>query len=378
MRWRFPATTEDADRRQALARIDAFWQAIGAHTAELEGFRNQGWSAGAWLAERLSAVDPGLGWELGPDEGGQWLVITPAARRHLTPLVELMLARAPMIPGWRFLGHRPPLPLAGAATIVEAGAARSLDGWRCEVVRGDHHMLEVRCGVPGCQGPTDVAAQRAALLATEALLGGELHDRWTGAVRALDPAELTDAHPLEVLAERFQFERQRLLASLPRAPLTRDQAPWTLHRFNPRQRRDYHGRRDLLVGASMLPALWRCAHGGITFASERFSRVGEIFGYIKFDADEGFGDGGFEDRSEVEDALDLALDEARLGCVIGGGSGLRYGYVDLALLDVEAGFEVVGRVLREGRAPRRSWLLFFDDDLTDEWLGVWPQTPPPP
>ena len=25
-----------------------------------------------------------------------------------------------------------------------------------------------------------------------------------------------------------------------------------------------------------------------------------------------------------------------------------------------------------------SWLLFFDDDLTDEWLGVWPQTPPPP
>ncbi|RYE94603.1 MAG: hypothetical protein EOO75_01540, partial [Myxococcales bacterium] len=374
MRWRFPDASEENERRLVLARIDDFWAAVTERAGELATFRERGWSGESWLAEQLARVEPGLGWELGPDQDGQWLVLTPAARRHLTPLVGQLLARAPKLPGWRFVGHRPPLPLAGAAAIVEAGAARSLEGWRCEVAPGAHHLLEVRCGVPDSKGPSDAASQRAALLATEALLGGELHDRWTGAVRAVDPSELTDAHPLEVLAERFVFERQRLLATLPRAPLRRDQGSWTMHRFNPRRRPDYHGRRDLLVGSSMMPALWRCAHGGITFASERFSRVGETFGYLKFDTDEGFGDHGFEDRSEVEDALDDALAEARLGCVIGGGSGLRYGYVDLALLDVAAGFEVIGRVMREGAAPRRSWLLFFDDDLTDEWLGVWPQT----
>ena len=35
-------------------------------------------------------------------------------------------------------------------------------------------------------------------------------------------------------------------------------------------------------------------------------------------------------------------------------------------------------VLREGRAPVRSWLLFFDPELADEWVGIWDETPPPP
>jgi hypothetical protein len=28
--------------------------------------------------------------------------------------------------------------------------------------------------------------------------------------------------------------------------------------------------------------------------------------------------------------------------------------------------------------PRRSWLLFYDPDLADEWLGIYPDTPAPP
>jgi hypothetical protein len=38
----------------------------------------------------------------------------------------------------------------------------------------------------------------------------------------------------------------------------------------------------------------------------------------------------------------------------------------------------VGRVLREGKAPRRCWMLFFDEHLASEWIGFRPKTPPPP
>jgi hypothetical protein len=64
--------------------------------------------------------------------------------------------------------------------------------------------------------------------------------------------------------------------------------------------------------------------------------------------------------------------------VIGGGSGLRYAYIDLALLDVKRAVPVIRQVLSDCRAPLRSWLLFHDDDLAAEWIGIYRQTPPPP
>ena len=80
----------------------------------------------------------------------------------------------------------------------------------------------------------------------------------------------------------------------------------------------------------------------------------------------------------IEDTLDEPLRAARAGCQIGGGSGLRYSYIDLALLDVEAGICIVRDILRRGNVNRRTWILFFDDVLDAEWIGVFPDTPPPP
>jgi len=31
-----------------------------------------------------------------------------------------------------------------------------------------------------------------------------------------------------------------------------------------------------------------------------------------------------------------------------------------------------------GGVSTRSWLLFFDDNLASEWVGVFPESPPPP
>jgi hypothetical protein len=34
--------------------------------------------------------------------------------------------------------------------------------------------------------------------------------------------------------------------------------------------------------------------------------------------------------------------------------------------------------LRKLEVPERSWVLFFDAGLAAEWVGVRPETPPPP
>ncbi len=50
-----------------------------------------------------------------------------------------------------------------------------------------------------------------------------------------------------------------------------------------------------------------------------------------------------------------------LGAFIGGGTGWRYSYVDLALLDVERSVAVIRDILQRRHVTRRAWVLFFDD-----------------
>ena len=85
-----------------------------------------------------------------------------------------------------------------------------------------------------------------------------------------------------------------------------------------------------------------------------------------------------EFRSKFEDALNPVLVAATAGCCIGGGSGLRYAYIDLALTNLKQAVPLIRQILAEHQAPLRSWLLFHDDDLAAEWIGIYEQTPPPP
>ena len=83
-------------------------------------------------------------------------------------------------------------------------------------------------------------------------------------------------------------------------------------------------------------------------------------------------------RSKFEDALNPALVEANAGGCIGGGSGLRYAYIDMAITDIKRATPIIRKVLAEHQAPTRSWILFNDDDLAAEWIGIYSKTPPPP
>ncbi|WP_406694262.1 hypothetical protein V5E97_24600 [Singulisphaera sp. Ch08] len=153
---------------------------------------------------------------------------------------------------------------------------------------------------------------------------------------------------------------------------------WTVWELEPDQADDFLHQTDLFVAKSANPTMWITAHTGEAFYSERFTRCGETFCYIKIDLSEGLADSSFTDKSEIEHAIDSALIPHRLGCQIGGGMGLRYAYIDLALTDVSAAITAIRDCLRAGSIPKRSWILFFDADLATEWVGLYDDTPPPP
>ena len=63
--------------------------------------------------------------------------------------------------------------------------------------------------------------------------------------------------------------------------------------------------------------------------------------------------------------------------MFGSGQGMRYWYVDLALLDVDASISAIQSALTAGNIPFRTWVLFYDREWADEWVGMYDETPPP-
>lgn len=96
------------------------------------------------------------------------------------------------------------------------------------------------------------------------------------------------------------------------------------------------------------------------------------------DGQDGLEGSDYSGRDEIEAAITKALISDSLGGVIGGGTGIRYSYVDLVLTDLERAVASVRKVLREGQLPKRSWILFFDADHCGEWVGIYDDTPSPP
>ena len=68
-------------------------------------------------------------------------------------------------------------------------------------------------------------------------------------------------------------------------------------------------------------------------------------------------DFAFDGRDEVEDPLDEALQAAQLGEVSGGGSGSGRSNIDVELVDLERGLQLVRRVLRELRVAPSTVII---------------------
>lgn len=407
MRWRFvdPKNKLEANERSAvLAKIDAWWKEFASKTSEINALfsRKAEWDLPEWMEQHLQSIHPSIMWEYGPAVHGEGtrLVITPESRRDLRPLVRAIIQLAPKIEGWEFYEYRLPEGMKMVHDTVEARTGVNISDYQFRASRGSKHLIDLVFNSPQITQTDDQEARNAAFVALESLLGEQCLDNWIGAIEVSPlprangimglfgrkSGELPGYYPLERLKDTVEAVIGSIKEQLPPRPhyqwVCNDEsinvAEWTLWELKPDKAEDYPEQQDIFVGRSVNQEQWTTAHSGSIFCSERFSRCGEIFVYIKLDGSQGLDQEGFADKSEIEDALNAVLKPEGLGCYMGGGTGLRYSYIDLALTDVDKAIPLIRKRLQEGKVPLRSWIQFFDSDLSAEWVGIYDETPSPP
>lgn len=400
MRWQIidPTNTgEAAEREVILRKIDAWWKAFQTKTSDLTALfsSKSKWDLPNWMLQHFSAIHPQMMWEYGPalEGDGHRLVMTPEAAYHLRPLARAIRKRAPAIPGWEFYEYRLPEDLELIEHTVQGRVGCSVSDFKVKVARGDLNKIDLEYSSPSLTIKDEQLGLHAAFVATETLLGEQLLNEWIGGINFI-PGKLGGLKGMlgskKDLSHYMGLDRLKdtvdaLVGSIidqnppqPHFEWANEETPCTLWELKPDEAEDYLCQYDLLVARSIHPTMWTSAHSETFFSSKRFSQCGELFCYVKIDGADGLGDCGFADKSEIEDALDAALKPEKLGCTIGGGTGLRYSYIDLALTDTMRGIQVVRRCLRAGKVPKRSWVQFFDSDWRDEWVGIYSDSPVPP
>lgn len=357
--------------------------------------QQQKWDLPAWMHEHLHAIDERLCWEYGPPlkGSGHRLVITPESDRQLRPLVQTILDRAPTVEGWEFYPYRPAEDVQQTILTVQGRTGVDITQAKVQVTLGQGNTVDLVWQLPPATPFDQQLALHAAFVATETLLGEEVLDKWIGAIEATPPAKGLfgwlkrrngrTALPLDRVKDTVSSLIDHARDQLPPRPLYEmglheENHPWSSFKLEPQEQSDYPQRSDLFVAISAYPQMLQAAQGQPTFASERFSRHGERYCYIKIDGTDGLAGTAFRDREEIETALNVVLTKTKLGCTVGGGTGLRYSYVDLALTDVDKGVDVVRQLLRKGKVPKRTWILFFDAEWADEWVNIWEDGDPPP
>ncbi|MBW3596084.1 MAG: hypothetical protein KY475_02285 [Planctomycetes bacterium] len=390
---------EAAYRAEMLRRINAWWSEFSGKTDEIDNlFHGQAdWDLAEWMQQHLQAIDESLMWEFGPAVRGEGhrLVITPEAQRYLRPLTGAVLSKAPHIDGWEFYGYRLPESEEMALQSVEGRTGGDIAGAMVQAEIGESGRVDLLFCLPHCTDPDNEEQLSHAFIGAESLLGEQVLDQWIGVIeieplskggllsklrrkrQKADPAKLV---ALGQLRSRVESLVSQLVEQLPAAPCHAfvQDAAWTGYELQSVEADDYPRREDLLVAITARPDVFEASGGGAAFFSACYSRCDEKFCYVKLDRSDADDGEKYLDRAPLEDAINERLASAKLGCVIGGGTGVRYSYSDLALTDLQRGVAAVRETLRERNVPLRTWIRFFDDELAAEWVGIHGDAPPPP
>jgi hypothetical protein len=334
------------------------------------------------MHDHLGAIDPNLMWEYGRAvrQSGHRLVITPEHRKWLRPVVRSLLERAPKLAGWEFYPHRLAEDVPMAIQMVQSRVGVNITGAMIAASVAPGRKIDLEYSFPR-QRLSEEQAGNAAFVATETLMGEYVLDTWIGGISVAD-GQPTGQRPLPM--DRAQATVGALVRSiheqLPAAKLHElpDDDNWSSVELRPEEAEDYPAQSDLIVATTHFVELFRATHNGTIFTSSCHSRFGEQFCYLKLDASQVPRQNIVAFRSQFEDPLAVALSNSGIGCCIGGGSGIRYTYIDLALIDVNRAIPIIRQILASHHAPLRSWLLFFDDELSHEWVGAYATTPEPP
>jgi len=311
----------------------------------------------------------------------------PAPGRAFDPLVVDEAALRARVSPTRGL---PALDLPTAVALVRDrhGVDFALARARAGISRG--HLLDVVLELPGGRNAAEegVAAEELVRF----VLGEARAADWIGSVASLAgprggllqvvQPRAGDGRffPLAELVPAVEAAIQGVHAGLAAAPLWTlgGEQRWYLFELDVEAAAEYPGQADVALVSTFMPELVKCFLAGAAFASTRFSRVGELFLYLKYVSVERDPRHALARRRVLEDALDAALVSERAGRVIGGGMGVLYSYVNFACLALGPALEVVRDVAARVGLSEKTWIQFFDSALGDAWVSVLGGEMPPP
>jgi len=380
---------------ERIKSIDVFWREFGAGLGA-RAVQGRGLDP-AWIVHLrgwLGRVEPGLGLEMETHGDGSFTLDVLAVEDvRLKPLADLMVERAPPRLPWSFSAQRSPASTDAALAAVRQDFGLDLSKARARVGVGRGHALEIVVSSEHFNSGDDEQALDVANALLGRLLGDAVFDSWVQTVSVLPGRRSSvlrvvgDQSPdlplsLQEVKPAVQAAITGIDAGLPEQPSHRicERADWVMFELDPAEGIDgaplANGSDDLLMATTMCPEMLRCFLSGELFASQRFSRFGEIFCYVKLELS-GDDEQRVGARCDLEEALDRALVPGQLGCVVGAGLGARYCYIVLALTRLEPALQLVRKKLRDHEVPKNAWVLFCDSHWADEWVGIWDDTAPP-
>lgn len=382
---------------ERIAAIEAWWRAFSENEAKIAEI----WDVGSdfdvvgFMAEYLQAISEELMWEFGPGlTKAHRLALSAEENRSIEPLVSLIISRAP--PDLFYFDIVKSRPRTDWEQFKKAPDSRvtwkNPEGIQFISNPRAHNLIDVTFFTKP-EHQDDRTFSNCFLMA-EALLGEAVVETWIGFVDVVETKETkglfskkakslipSDAKPIHTFRETVASQISDIKNKLPKKPLFEltETESWSLLKMEPEQKSDYKRMDDLYVMQAFSLGPYGSLYSGQNrFVSERFTAMDETFVFIKMDGSAAdFEFEVFEDRSEIEDALNSALNASRLGGIIGGGTGYKYSYIFLAVTNLEAAIRSILDVLRAGKLTRRAWIMFNDYRREQEWIGVWDDTPAP-
>ena len=285
-------------------------------------------------------------------------------------------------------GFDAPLPCELALPLIRAKSGLHFQKARARAGFARGHLLDVVVYLPGGNGnplETDAAEELVRLL-----VGEELFERWIGSVVATPTArgglltvlnqraEDHSALPIEALLDSVRAAIAGLKLGLTELSFTHESHTddWFAFELSPEPAADYAAQDDLLFCSTRVPELKKSFLRGERFFSGRFTASGALFTYLKYDTAQTRTETRIGERSKFEDLIGRSLAEQQ-GTIVGLGLGVRYGYIDLALVDPDCIQQRLLPGLRALGISKRSWVLFCDSELEAEYRPVYPDSPAP-
>ena len=317
-------------------------------------------------------------WEIGDGICKKFaLVITPEQNLELMPIVKYMLRKAPILKNWEFHHYRlPSNPNDIANHTDDANDGLIIQNGQYSLSEGKYGTIDIEIFV---EEDTSEDHLRNIVINLKLLLGDERFEKWVGGINVNKTSTHFDSiinnkNLLNDFDEKIKALQKKLPDYYSR---DEDTDEHTAFELSPSVAKDYKARSDMALHITRAPEITDATFTEqIPFYSERFTKNGEPCFYLKIDAERTDPSFMLAVKNKLEDDLDELLLKNDLGCVIGGGIGIQYIYIDLLVKNTESAISKIQKFLKCIDLTKRIWFLFHDADLQKIWIGVHKDTPP--